>query len=63
MRVRFTLLLFIPLLFLFLALPGSASRGVSECVHFYVGVAQADGAPSPWLGQKLKGCSRIDLGS
>jgi hypothetical protein len=53
--------LLIPLLFLALAaLPSPAEakplHGPPECVRFYVGVAQADGAPSPWLGQKVRWC-------
>ncbi len=52
--------LLIPLLFLALALPSPAEakplRGASECVRFYVGVAQADGVPSPWVGQKVRWC-------
>ncbi len=52
--------LLIPLLFLALALPSPAEakplHGASGCVRFYVGVAQGDGVPSPWLGQKVRWC-------
>ncbi len=55
--------LVISLLFLALVLPGIAearpSRGVSECARFYVEVAQEDGVPSPWVGEKVKGCHRL----
>lgn len=52
------------LLFLALVLPGNAeassSRGVSECARFYAEVAQGDGVPSPWVGEKVKGCHRLE---
>ena len=52
--------LLIPLLFLVLALPSLAEakplRGASECVRFYVGVAQEQPGPSPWIGQKVRWC-------
>jgi hypothetical protein len=51
--------LLIPLLFLALAaLPVAAEakplHGPPECVRLYVGVAQADGVPSTFVGQKVR---------
>ena len=53
--------LLLPLLFLALALaPVSAEakplHGASECARFYVQIAQGDGVPSTWVGQKVRWC-------